>query len=466
MKRRRLSGGTVTAAVYALVCIATVMILTPTFIVHESHFYLAAAIRRSQWLNVRVGEILHSTMRWVDEFGTDTSENGTLRIDVGHFQRLAAERDYAALAQLSVDGLVTLYPDSRHNAYYHGIPDSWAFWTVMLMECGVRNCERQLPYDLHSFSWRNTNAWRGLSGSDDVLWAALVLVDHSDLIDSGYAWTGARGARQLFAEAKIHFMHRSGNRTELYWDTNREYTATIGLTLWIAAAAELFARTRDRVYLEDALSAVGTLLHSQNASDGVTAVTALITSDGHVYDGRGLGGWVNQMEWSYNAGVALAALTALYAATNEEPYLLLAERVAQHAVQTFIGARGHVAERTSFLNRDQFSFKGLLLHFLGEFLDVLLRRRERVPRWVAVLKSVLERECEWLVDNRLDERGFCVYWGEDSADATCSRVDRTTYAPQGMATASQLFALTAQLQRIGNGINKPVENVDNFVENQ
>lgn len=449
MRRRRLSNGTLCVSACALLCVTIVFILTPTFIVHEFHFYLGAAIRRSQWLNAKVGETLHKTMRWVDEFGTDTSENGTLTIDVSQFQRLVAQRNYSALALASVDGLKTLYPDSRHNAYYHGIADSWAFWTVMLMECAVLNCERQLPYNLHGFDWRNTNAWRGLSGSDDVLWATLVLVDHSDLIDSGYAWTGARGARQLFSEAKDHFMHRVGNHTELYWDTNKDYTATIGLTLWIASAAQLYSRTREPVYLADALSAVGALLHSKNASDGVTAVSALITSDGHVYDGRSIGGWVNTMEWSYNSGVALAALTALYTATQKEAYLLLAERVAQTAVQSFIGARGHIAERAAHLNRDQFSFKGLLLHFLGELLAVLLENRGgRVPRWVVMLKDVLERECEWLVSNRLNERGFCVYWGESGADSTCRTIDRMTFAPQGMATASQLFHLTAQLQTI------------------
>lgn len=434
---------------YAVLCIMLVFILTPTFIVHEFHFYLGAAIRRSQWLNAKVGDTLHKAMRWVDEFGTDTSENGTLTIDVLQFQRLVAQRNYSALALAAVDGLKTLYPDSRHNAYYHGIADSWAFWTVMLMECAVLNCERELPYDLHGFDWRNTNAWRGLSGSDDVLWATLVLVDHSDLIDSGYAWTGARGARQLFAEAKGHFMHRVGNHTELYWDTNREYTATIGLTLWIASAAQLYSRTREPMYLADALSAVGALLNPKNASDGVTAASALITNDGHVFDGRSIYGKLNPMEWTYNSGVALAALTALYSATQKEAYLLLAERVAQTAIQTFIAKRGHVAERLASLNRDQFSFKGILLHFLSKFLAVVLENRGgRVPRWVVMLKDVLERECEWLVNNRLKKHGFCVYWGEPEADTTCEIIGRMTYAPQGMATASQLFHLTAQLQSI------------------
>jgi hypothetical protein len=270
---RVFSRRTLPAFIYYFACFSCIVWITPTFIVHESHFYLSAAIRTNYDLNVKVGEWVQGFMRYVDEYGTDQSP---LRLDAARFRSLAGENDFAALANLSVDSLLRLYPPERHNAYFFGIADSWSQWVCMMMICGVRNCDRALPFDLSGFNLRTTNAWRGLAGSDDVLWATLMTVERSDLVDVPYRWNGARGAKQLFGEVEKHFLEQSGNATDIFWDTNRLYTATIGVSLWVAACAKLSRVTGDKKFLNYAVGAVGTLLHGDKP---------LISQTGHVFDG-------------------------------------------------------------------------------------------------------------------------------------------------------------------------------------
>lgn len=416
---------------YCLLCCLSVWLITPTRVIHETHFYASAAIRRSAKLNAEVGAALQATMGWIDAYGVS---DAPLQLDVPLFRQLAAADDWGALANATIDAMHRLYPAERHNAYHFGLADSWALWTVMMLECAVRPCA-VLPVDLHSMNLRNTNAWRGLAGSDDVLWATLMLVDQPGMLDSPYRWNGARGAKQLFAEAENHYVDRQGNMTALFWDTNADYIATICITLWISAAAKLHEKTREPRYLQHALSGVGAILHGENP---------LITGTGHVYDGRHIAGWINTVEWSYNAGVALGALTALYRGTQDMHYLLIAERIAQTAVQVFWQS-GHLSESVATLNRDQWLFKGILLHHMGEFLHVLLADGRAPPHWVVQLHGILARESQWLVAERLSPAGFCVYWGEQDAANTCSNVSPLTFSPQGLATAATLFSVTEKL---------------------
>jgi hypothetical protein len=281
------------------------------------------------------------------------------------------------------------------------------------------------------------------SGGDDLLWAVLALTQLSDLFDSDYRWSGARGAKQLYAEAEHHFVYHDDidNSTRLFWDTNRDYTATISITLWITASVALFQRDGNVNHLQNALSGFDALV-TRTKSGAV-----LITDSGHVYDGHNDQGLIDSQEWTYNSGVAIAALTALYRATRREHFFTLAACVAQTGC-TFFWSTGHLAEQgRTQLNRDQMLFKGLFLHYLRDFLHLFYVVHKRpIPEWVGRLKTRLTDECEWLVHNRLRERGFCAYWGETEANLTCEYAD--SYIAQSMATASQLFAATALMQQL------------------
>jgi predicted alpha-1,6-mannanase (GH76 family) len=373
-------------------------------------------------------------LSYIDDWGIYREK---VVLDPGYFQQLEEKKEYFKLAEACVDGLHQLYKIDDHNSWYHGISDAWAFWVVMMMQCSVKNCS-ELPYELLTFTLKNTNAWRALSGSDDVLWASLILANRPDFLDMGYQFNGARGARQLYNEATDHYIIKTGNYTALYWDTNHDYTATISMSLLIAASTQLHQKIGGDEYLDNALSVLGSLLQNENG--------ALITEDGHVYDGRHHNKYIQSVEWTYNSGVALAALTLLYESTKVEEYFLRAEKIAQTAITVFWKS-GHLAEVDRYvLNKDQYLFKGILLHYLAKFLRVLDKKNNGVmPPWVLSLKSRIENESTWLVNNRLTSAGFCVYWGESGATETCKNEG---YEPQGMVTASQLFSLASLLQQL------------------
>jgi predicted alpha-1,6-mannanase (GH76 family) len=311
----------------------------------------------------------------------------------------------------------------------------------MIMSCAVLRCE-ELPYDLESNSLRATLTWRGLSGSsDDLLWATLAMLSWSTprFLDLEYRVNGARGAVQLYAEAEKHFAVRSGNTTSLYWDTNKRYQSTISVTLWITASCELYQKTGEARYLENGLS-------------GFRGLTQLgLISHGQVFDGvhTNLGhGTLGTEKWTYNAGVALGALTELYRSTNDVRFLTIGQEIAELAVTDFWETNGeHLHElRGGDLNTDQFSFKGILLHYLARFVRVLSKTGRLDLAWARKLKATCQQESSWLVAHRLRDDGFCVYWGEPVAQHRCN--ENSSYPPQGMVGASQLFMLTDQLQHL------------------
>ena len=286
----------------------------------------------------------------------------------------------------------------------------------------------------------------GLSGSDDVLWASLVLAEHPSFIDVEYQWNGGRGAKQLYAEAERHYVHTdSQNHTLLFWDTNKKYTATISVTLWIAASARLYEVMPDEPrYLHNALSSLDALTFSPDGDPQ----NALLTADGHVYDGRSKNKNVpNRFEWSYNAGAALGALSSLFRTTGERKFLDQAEAVAKQSVQVFFGSSGVLHEQRAVLNDDQKSFKGIYLYYLRDFCRTRLQTApagEKPPEWIVKLRKTALEHSQWLVANRLTPQGFCAFWGELDAQTSCE--SKGAYVPQGMMTASQLFNLALFLK--------------------
>jgi hypothetical protein len=145
-------------------CIVLWLLPSGAEIVHETHFYLGAGLRMNSWLNANVGNVLHAVLHWVDKFGTNRTH---YQVDVALFQRWCDERKYDELASLCFDAMHRLYPIENHNAFYHGIADSWAAFVVMILQCSVQNCSTSgdTRYDLQSFTLKNTNAWRGLAGN-------------------------------------------------------------------------------------------------------------------------------------------------------------------------------------------------------------------------------------------------------------------------------------------------------------
>jgi len=404
---------------------------------NEVHFFIGASIRGSSDLNRLVTDGLRNAFKRIDVYGT---HNTSRTLALASFRDLDAKKSYLELARECIRGLHQLHPIDMHNSWYHGIHDAWAVWALMIMSCGVIDC-KEFPYDMESNHLRTILAWRGLSGSsDDVLWATLAILQYSpSFLDMDYRINGARGAVQLYSEAEKHFVVRIGNMTSLFWNTKKEYQSTISITLWITASCKLHVLTGDERYLENAKSGYRTLEQLN------------LLLHGQVFDGV-KNNSVFQTRWTDNDGMALGALTALYQSTHDDRFLALGEEVTKSSLEYF-WQNGHLRETGmmgELLYPDQYSFKGLFLHYLARFLAVARLDSE----WVGQLKAKCEEECKWLLEHRLRKDGFCVYWGEHSAEKYCSEreteiereSERDPYAPQGMVAASQLFMLTHQLQ--------------------
>ena len=316
--------------------------ISPAQLLHDVIFYFCYGLRKSDNLNRFISSKAQQVYHAVDTHGMSSVD---AVINKTRYQQLAvywfcvkhvavvvfvsftvpeptgqrmqqADRKYGSLARACIKDLHRLYPVDSHRAFFHGISDIWTFFVLIIEQCSVVPCD-PLPWELASFNIRNTVgktrhiiilfgspayltlvapfhiqlAWRGLSGSDDVLWACLALTQFPSFLDVDYTMVGLRGVRQLYKEAEYHYINHIGNLTELYWNTNKDYTATIGISLWVAASARLYEATQEPRYLSNALSAYEALTKAPQ-KDG----TPLITSDGEVFDGR-RGDAMDKRQW-------------------------------------------------------------------------------------------------------------------------------------------------------------------------
>jgi hypothetical protein len=131
----------------------------------------------------------------------------------------------------------------------------------------------------------------------------------------------------------------------------------------------------------------------ENAKSGYRTLEQLnLLLHGQVFDGvRNKS--VFQTKWTYNAGMALGALTALYQSTHDDKFLALGEEVTKSSFEYF-WQNGHLRESgmmEELLYPDQYSFKGLFLHYLARFLAVARHASRLDIEWVGKLKSKCDR---------------------------------------------------------------------------
>eukprot|EP00941_MAST-03F_sp_MAST-3F-sp1_P005376 g5376.t1 len=417
---------------FLLTCIFFVYAYFNPVVVTDVHYHIGAAVRSQKDINTLVNETLRAVLKRVDEFGNE--QDGAHPLEIKRFETLAANHSYHELAVESIKGLHQLYPVNQHRSWFHGVYDAWATWAIIIMSCSVVRCS-EMPYDLEKNNLRSTLTWRGLSGSDDILWATLAMNQYPHFHNLNYRLNGARGAIQLYDEVEDHYvLHTNQNTTSLYWSTNKQYQSTISLTLFITASCELYNRVGSERYLKNALSTFETLEETK------------LIEDGYVYDGINSKSVVSQRLWTYNSGMALGAFTELYRATSRSSFLKQAEEIAKRAIVTFWDI--HLGERdVPSLNLDQFTFKGLFLHYLSSFLKEMKRVGfVTEDNWIQSLKEKVENEVQFLIQKRLSGKGFCAYWGEAPAEFKCEEAQ--SYKPQGMCTASQLFVLADVLRKL------------------
>jgi predicted alpha-1,6-mannanase (GH76 family) len=197
---------------------------------------------------------------------------------------------------------------------------------------------------------------------DDNAWWALAWVAAFDL---------TRDSRYLDA-ARTIFTHNTGGwddtcRGGLWWNTAKNYKNAITTELFLALAALLHQRTPgDPSYLSWAQRA-----WEWFGSSGLIGPSGLV-NDGLTSACTNNGGTT----WTYNQGVILGGLAALYEITGDRAYLQHGESIANATLSKLVspawahppGILVEPCEQTSGgCDGDQSQFKGIFVRYLYDF---------------------------------------------------------------------------------------------------
>jgi predicted alpha-1,6-mannanase (GH76 family) len=295
-------------------------------------------------------------------------------------------------------------------------------------------------YAWHSGQWKTTGWWQsanaltavvrytGHTGDDSHAHVVKTTFRHArhshrDFINMfyddngwwGLAWVAAydlTGEDRYLDAARAIFAHNRGGWDDacgggLWWNTNRSYKNAITNELFLTLAALLHQRTPgDEEYLSWAL----------RTWEWLTA-RALIGPDGLVNDG--LNGHCENnggTAWTYNQGVVLGGLAALFDITGDREFLRHGEFIADAALRGLAGADGILTEPCELAppacNSDQTQFKGIFARYLHEF-----HQRSRKPEYREFL--LVNADSVWRnARNERDQLGLRWSGPFDQADAS------------------------------------------------
>jgi predicted alpha-1,6-mannanase (GH76 family) len=150
----------------------------------------------------------------------------------------------------------------------------------------------------------------------------------------------------------------------LVWQTTNAYQNSVTNELFLELSARLYLVTRNASYLEWAQKELSWF----NSS-------GLINSSNLINDGLTTSCQNNgQTTWTYNQGIILGGLTALYQATHDQAYLTEAEQIANAAISTLVNSDGILTEPCGSTcptqNPDQTQFKGIFMRNLYALYQV------------------------------------------------------------------------------------------------
>ena len=158
----------------------------------------------------------------------------------------------------------------------------------------------------------------------------------------------------------------------LIWQTTDNYQNSITNELFLELSARLYLVTHQKSYLQWALKELSWF----NAS-------GLINSSHLINDGLTTSCENNgQTTWTYNQGVILGGLAALYQATHNQAYLTEAEQIANAAITTLVNSDGILTEPCTSStcptqNPDQTQFKGIFMRNLEALSQITGNRAYR-----------------------------------------------------------------------------------------
>ena len=192
---------------------------------------------------------------------------------------------------------------------------------------------------------------------DDSAWWALAWVAAYDLTSED----------KYLAAARTIFAHNLGGWDGtcgggVWWNKERTYKNAITNELFLTLAAQLHQRTPgDQEYLAWAMRSWEWLHGSGMIGQGG------LVNDGLTADCANNGGTT----WTYNQGVILGGLAALYQITDDPAYLRQGEVIADATLNKLTGPTGILTEpcEASGCNSDQTQFKGIFVRNLHEFFQ-------------------------------------------------------------------------------------------------
>jgi predicted alpha-1,6-mannanase (GH76 family) len=236
---------------------------------------------------------------------------------------------------------------------------------------------------------------------DDCGWWGLAWVDAYDLTGEGRYLDAAR---TIFANNRGGWDDTCGGG--LWWNTERSYKNAITNELFFTLAALLHQRTPgDQEYLSWA----------ERGWEWIAA-RALVGPDGLINDGL-TNACVNNNgpTWTYNQGVVLGGLAALFDITGDREYLRHGEFIADATLSRLTSPQGILTEpcETAGCNADQTQFKGIFARHLYEFY---LRARKREYRDFLLVNA----DSIW-ENNRNHRDQFGLRWGGPFDEADASR---------------------------------------------
>ena len=195
---------------------------------------------------------------------------------------------------------------------------------------------------------------------DDTQWWALTWVNAYDL---------THNPSYLQMAEKIHSYVTGGWTPSscgggLIWQTTNTYQNSVTNELFLELSARLYLETHQATYLQWAQKELSWFKAS-----------GLINSSNLINDGLTTSCQNNgQTTWTYNQGVILGGLAALYQATHDETYLTEAKQIANAAIATLVTSNGILMEPCSGTcpsqNPDQTQFKGIFIRNLDSLYEV------------------------------------------------------------------------------------------------
>jgi predicted alpha-1,6-mannanase (GH76 family) len=195
---------------------------------------------------------------------------------------------------------------------------------------------------------------------DDTQWWALTWVNAYEL---------TRNPAYLQMAEKIH-SYVTGAWTPsqcgggLIWQTTNTYQNSVTNELFLELSARLYLVTHQASYLQWAQKELAWF----NASGLINS--ANLINDGLTTSCQNNG----QTTWTYNQGVILGGLTALYEATHDQANLTEAQQIANAAISTLVSSNGILMEPCAgscpSQNPDQTQFKGIFMRNLDALYQV------------------------------------------------------------------------------------------------